>query len=404
MTEADLAPEVPPLPMGRSCPVAPPDGYASLRAERPITPVRLPTGRITWLVTSHEYARQLLADPRLAKNRTAPGFPAIGAGAEKAAQQIRGFLASMDPPEHAVNRRLVMADFTVRRVQAMRPQIERIVQECLRNLLETERPADLVAELALPVPSLVICELLGVPYESREVFQQRTATALSLGSTPEQSAGALREVRALLADLVSAKQAAPDQDLLSRLIIRYQQAGLYDHEHLTGLATQLLIGGHETTANMISLGVLSLLTDPLQRAQLAADPDLMPSAVEELLRFYSIADYVTGRVALQQVDIGGIRIAAGEGVFIPIAAANHDPQIFPDPTQLNLQRDTRSHLAFGYGAHQCPGQGLARLELQIVFSALLSQVPTLALAAPVDDLLFKHDATIYGLYRLPVTW
>jgi cytochrome P450 len=409
MTEVETAPvaaddDLPSFPMPRACPMAPPAQYAQLRAGAPVTRVRLPTGRVTWLVTAHALARQLLADPRLSVHRAEPGFPALTPGQNALAVQTKGWLTWMDAPEHTVHRRLVVSEFTVRRVERMRERVQQIVDGCVQQLLAGPCPGDVVESVSLPVPSLVICELLGVPYAERDRFQARTAMALRLDSTPEQRVGALREVREFLAELVVVRESEPADDLLSRLVVRYREAGLYDREQVAGLATQLLIGGHETTANMISLGVLSLLTDEQARQRLVADPAAVPGAVEELLRFYSIADFVTGRVAREPIEVAGVRIGPGEGVLMPIAAANHDPAAFADPERLDVGRDTRGHLAFGYGAHQCLGQSLARLELQIAYTTILQRIPTLALAADPDQLPFKHDATIYGLHHLPVTW
>ncbi|MET9264258.1 cytochrome P450 [Amycolatopsis sp. NPDC004079] len=403
MTEAAET-AIPAFPMPRGCPFAPPAGYHELRAERPVSRVVLPTGRTCWLVTSYEHARPLLADPRVSSRRADPGYPALAPGAAALSEHTKGWLTWMDPPEHTAHRRMVLREFTVRRVQAMRPRIQRIVDERLDAMLAAGGPADLVAELSLPVPSLVICELLGVPYADWNTFQRNTAVAARFDSTMEERIAALGEVRAYLDRLVADKETDPAEDLLSRLIVGYQEAGDYDHDHLTSLATQLLIGGHETTANMISLGVLALLEHPEQLAALTADAGLMPAAVEELLRYFSIADVVTGRVALADIEIGDVVIGAGDGLYLPLAAANHDGAAYRNPHELDIHRDSRGHLAFGHGIHQCVGQQLARLELAVTYRSLFERIPGLRTTVPATELRYRDNATIFGVAEVPVTW
>jgi cytochrome P450 len=399
----DSAREAPTYPMPRTCPFGPPPQYAELRAEQPLSRVTLQDGSTAWLATSHEYVRALLGNPATSSNRAHPGFPATVANVQAFAQ--KGFLLSMDQPEHSLHRRMVASEFTVHRMRSLRPRIQEIVDDCVTGILaEGNRQIDLVQALSLPVPSLVICELLGVPYETRGTFQGHTDVLLDRASTPAERGACFVALREFLGDLVSSKAADPSgDDLLSRLAVKYHDARIFDHELMTGFAMLLLLAGHETTANMISLGVAALLKDPEVHATLAADPALTPNAVEELLRYFSIVDYPTARVALDDIDLGAAKVNAGEGFIASAAAANHDGRVFPQPEVLDVRRNTRGHVAFGYGVHQCLGQNLARLELEIVYNTLIARMPGIRLVKPADELPFK-DATVYGVHSLEVTW
>ena len=397
--------ELPTFPKARSCPFDPPTEYSRLREDQPVARVLLPTGKPAWLVTRHAYARQLLADSRVSVDRSAPGYPALVPGIAGFGRQIKGFLTWMDPPEHTTHRRMLLNEFTVRRIQAIRPQIQRIVDGALDEMLSGQKPVDLVEALARPVPTQVICELLGVPYADRDLFHKRASVLDNREATPEQKIAALREMYAYLGELVVEKDQAPADDLLSRLVAKYREAGIYDHEVLTGIAVLVLTGGHETTANMIALGVVALLEKPEQRAALMADPaGAAPGAVEELLRYFSIAEYSTSRVATADIEIDGVLIRAGEGIIALNSAADRDKRVFADPDALDIARDTGQHMAFGYGIHQCLGQNLARLELQIVYTTLFERVPSLRLAIPFDEVPFKESANFYGIHEVPVTW
>ncbi|GAA3164695.1 cytochrome P450 [Nonomuraea roseoviolacea] len=398
---------VPQLPVERGCPFATPAGHDRLREQAPISRVRLMDGAEGWLVSGHEEARAVLADRRFSSDRRKDGFPFVLADPQTQ-RQLRAqppLMVGMDGAEHAAARRPVVGEFTVKRLAALRPRIQDIVDHFVDDLLAADRrPVDLVRALSLPVPSLVICELLGVPYTDHDFFQSRTAVAVSRTSSSQERLGALAELRAFMDELVTRKESEPGDDLLSRQIARQRQDGALDHAGLVSLAFLLLTAGHETTANMISLGVVALLTHPQQLDLITTDPGKTPLAVEELLRFFSIADLVTSRVATEDVRIGEAVIRAGEGVVVSGLSADRDPAAFADPARLDVERGARHHLAFGFGPHQCLGQNLARLELQIVFDTLFRRVPTLRLAAPVEELPFKSDAVIYGLHELPVTW
>ncbi len=289
-------------------------------------------------------------------------------------------------------------------MQDLRPRIQEIVDERIDAILDAGPPADLVPALSLPVPSEVICELLGVPYERHEFFQSRSMMLLSHRVPAEQRFDALRELFGFLDELVSAEEAKPGDNLLGRQVTRHGPGRDADHRDLVSLAFLLLVAGHETTANMISLGVLAVLRDPATLMTAVTDPDRTPGAVEELLRYFSIADTGTGRIALADTEIGGTVVRTGEGVIVSLLAANHDPAAFPDPGTLDPARRIRQHVAFGSGPHQCLGQSLARAELEIVYRTLIQRIPALRLAVPLDELPVKDDAFVYGLHELPVIW
>jgi cytochrome P450 len=396
--------QLPEYPMTRAekCPFDPPPELAAKQQEGPLTRVRLWDGSTPWLVTRYADQRALLADPRISADYERPGYPSpapIQPGGPKV-----GFIL-MDDPEHARLRRMVTAPFAIKRVAAMRPAVQRIVEDLIDAMLAGPNPVDLVEAFALPVPSLVICDLLGVPYTDHDFFQANSKTVIRRTAKPEERLAASQRLFEYLNDLMGRKLANPADDLLSGLTERVR-GGELTRAEAAQIGVLLLIAGHETTANMIALGTLALLEHPDQLAILrdTDDPKLVASAVEELLRYLHITHNGRRRVALEDIEIGGQVIRAGEGVIMPNDIANRDPEAFPDPDRLDIQRDARHHVAFGFGVHQCLGQPLARMELQVVYSTLYRRVPTLRLAAELDQIPFKHDGSVYGVYELPVAW
>ncbi|GAB3444101.1 cytochrome P450 [Streptomonospora sediminis] len=389
------APDTAALPIPRGCPYAPADEHLRLQREEPVSQAALPSGATAWVLTRHEDIRAMLTDARFSSDRLHPGFPRF----IPAQMGRRLSLISMDPPEHGPARRAVVGEFTVKRMAALRPRIQEIVDEHIDAMLAGPQPADLVQALSLPVPSLVICEMLGVPYADHEFFQSRSAKMLKRSTPPEDRSQAVQELLGYLGELIAQKEQAPADDLLSRRLAKSD-----DREELVMLAFLLLIAGHETTANMISLGTMSFLDHPEDLRAIREDPSKTPAAVEELLRYFTIAEVATSRVALADVEIGGKLIRAGEGVVGLSNTANRDPEAFDQPEKLDIERGARNHLAFGFGAHQCLGQNLARMELEVVFDTLFRRIPDLRSAVPLDSLPFKDDANVYGIYEFPVTW
>ncbi|MFC6016834.1 cytochrome P450 [Plantactinospora solaniradicis] len=387
----------PVLPLTRSCPYAPPPEHVQLQRE-PVARVTLPDGSQVWALSRLDDIRTMLTDPRFSSDRQRKGFP-LQPPEARPSPPPRQPMIGLDPPEHGEARRAVVGEFTIRRMNALRPRIQQIVDERIDAMLAGPRPADLVPALALPVPSLVICELLGVPYTDHDFFQSRSANLLDRAIPPAERYAAANAIREYMAALIAEKEKEPADDLLGR-----QLAKGADRDDLAGLGFLLLLAGHETTGNMISLGVMTLLERPQALAALRADPATTPEVVEELLRYFTIAEFVTSRVAREDVEIGGVLIRAGEGVITLGNVANRDPAAFVDGDTFDIGRGARHHIAFGFGPHQCLGQNLARIELQIVFDTLFARIPGLRLATTTDELSFKNDSTVYGLHSLPVTW
>jgi cytochrome P450 len=387
------------LPITRSCPYSPPEEHRRLREEAPISRVTLPSGMTVWAMTRLQDIRAMLTDPRFSSDRLHPNFPMLLPGQRSIPAGFKPSLVGMDPPEHGPARRAVVGEFTVKRLAALRPRVQEIVDEHLDAMLAGPRPVDLVKALSLPVPSLVICELLGVPYADHDFFQVRSSRLLSRTISKEDRTRAFTELLGYLHDLIAAKEKEPADDLLSR-----QLAKADDPAEVRSLAFLLLVAGHETTANMISLGTMALLERPEDVRTLRDDPAKTAVAVDELLRYFTIAEFVTSRVAIADVEIGGVTIRAGEAVVTLGNIANRDPEAFDRPDELDIERGARNHLAFGYGAHQCLGQNLARMELEVVFDTLFRKIPDLRPAVPLDTLPYKNDANIYGIHEFPVTW
>ncbi|MFE0027293.1 cytochrome P450 [Amycolatopsis sp. NPDC059021] len=393
------------LPMERDAgPFDPPSALTALREARPVSPLIFPDGHAGWLVTGYDEVRQLLADTRFSSRQDigiihlpyeTPGMPVQ----TEPSPQTPGMFVAMDPPDHTRLRRKLTGAFTVRRMKQLEEQIAEITERQLDEMARLAPPVDLVKEFALPVPSLVICALLGVPYTDRDTFQVNTSKFLEKDVTLEDKMAAYEAMTSYLAELVTRKRAEPGDDILSDLA---RDADL-SIEELVGVAFLLLFAGHETTANMLGLGTFALLEHPEQLAELRADPDLMPDAVEELLRYLSIAD-IFYRYAAEDIELGGETIREGSTVVVALLAANRDPRRFDDPGTLDFHRNARGHLSFGHGVHQCLGQQLARIEMRAGFTGLLRRFPSLKLAVPAGDVKLKTDMNIYGVHELPVTW
>jgi len=399
---------IPEYPMDRraGCPFAPPPDVMALAEQRPLSRVRIWDGSTPWLITGYEECRELFSDSRVSVDDRTPGFPHWNAGMLSTVHKRPRSVFTADGEEHTRFRRMLSKPFTFKRVEGLRPAIQQITDEHIDAILAGPQPADIVGALALPVPSLVISQLLGVPYEDAELFQHQANVGLARYATGEDTAKGAMNLYKYIAKLVEAKVEDPAEDAVSDLAERVK-AGELSVKEAAQLSTGLLIAGHETTANMIGLGVLALLENPDQAAVLrdAEEPKIVANAVEELLRYLSIIQNGQRRVALEDIHISGETIGAGEGIIIDLAPANWDPDAFTEPDRLYLHRSGADrNVAFGYGRHQCVGQQLARAELQIVFRTLLRRVPTLALAVPVADIPFKHDRLAYGVYELPVIW
>ncbi|MFC9057177.1 cytochrome P450 [Streptomyces sp. NPDC057074] len=403
--EASAEPSEYPMPRAAGCPFAPAPALRAAQTHRPLSRVRIWDGTSPWLVTRHDHVRTLLGDPRVSADPSSAGYPHTNEAGRSTFRERQSFI-TMDDPEHARLRRMVTAPFAIKKVEALRPAVQKIVDELIDDMLAGPKPVDLVEAFALPVTSLVICELLGVPYGDHDLFQRNTKAIVRRTSTPDEVRSAFATLTGYLSELVSAKAARPQDDLLSTLATERVGTGQMTPQEAARMGVLLLIAGHETTANMIALGTLALLQHPEQLALLREtdDPKIVAGAVEELLRYLSIVHTGRRRAALEDIEIGGEVIRAGDGLILAGEVANWDPEVFPGPDRLDLTRDARRHVAFGFGVHQCLGQPLARVELQAVYGTLYSRIPTLALATGIDQLEFKHDGFVYGVYELPLTW
>jgi len=393
------------LPTERDAgPFTPASGITRLRETRPVSQMVFPDGHEGWIVTGYEAVRQVMADTRFSSRQdigvlhepyVIPGMPVV----TEPSPQTPGMFIAMDPPDHTRLRRRLTGTFTVRRMKELEEHIVEIVERQLDELTGLEPPVDLVKHFALPVPSLVICEMLGVPYADREEFQANSARFLVRDLPLDEKMAVFGAMGAYLAGLVTRKRAEPGEDILSDLA-RQDDLTI---EELVGIAFLLLLAGHETTANMLALGTFALLEHPDQLAGLRADLSLIPDAVEELMRYLTVVD-VLYRYASEDLELGGELIAKGSTVVVLLLAANHDPERFDNADTLDVHRKARGHMSFGHGIHQCLGQQLARIEMRAGFEGLLRRFPDLALAVPAREVKLRTDMRIYGVHELPVTW
>jgi cytochrome P450 len=388
------------LPTGHTPgrPFDPPAELTRISAEAPLTPLVFPDGHDGWLATGYTTVRRVLADPRFSNRSELMHSPLPGYEGVTPPPARPGDFLKMDPPEHTRYRKLLAGKFTVRRMTQLTERIGRVATEHLDAMQRHGGPIDLVPAFAQPIPAMVICELLGVPYADREGFQADAAKLLGVNTTPEGKYVAFGALTAYVRELVTAKRAEPTDDVLSELTA----SDLTDDE-LAVMGGLLLAAGLDTTANMIALGTFALLQHPGQWAALCADPDLVDAAVEELMRYLTIVPRLA-RVALEDVELDGHLVTSGSTVVLASAAANRDPAKFVDPDTLDLRRNPVGHVGFGHGPHLCIGQQLARVEMRVAFTALAARFPGLRLAVPAGDVPLREESDIYGVTTLPVSW
>ncbi|OAN39283.1 cytochrome P450 [Mycolicibacterium iranicum] len=402
MTQA--APELPPLHMRRDA-FDPIPQLREIRENEGVRTVTNAFGMQVYLVTRYDDIKTVLSDYTRFSNERPPGFAVPGAPPlddEAQARARAGNLLGLDPPEHQRLRRMLTPEFTHRRMTRLQPRIVEIVDAQLDALEAAGPNADLVEHFALPIPSLVICELLGVPYADRDGFQKRSARQLDLSIPIPERFELQRQGRAYMAGLVERARTEPGDDILG-MLIRDHGADLSDDE-LIGIAGLLLLAGHETTSNMLALGTLALLRHPDQLATVRDEPAAVGPAVEELLRWLSIVQTAIPRITTTDVEIAGVTIPAGHLVFASLPCGNRDGEFVEAPDTLDIARGAPGHLAFGHGVHHCLGAPLARMEMQIAFPALLRRFPALAPAEDFADVQFRSFHFIYGLKSLEVRW
>jgi cytochrome P450 len=388
-----------PVPRDAGCPLRPPAEFVDWRGE-PGLRRAMWHGQPTWMVSRYQDIKAALVDPRLSAKTLPEAIMPTDAD-----NKIPVVFARTDDPEHHRLRRMLTTNFTFRRCEAMRPQIQRLVDHFLDEMIGNGPPADLVRDFALPVPSLVIALLLGVPPEDLGPFQHNTSVGLDVRSTDEERGAAFGAMYAYIEELVYRKEREPGDDLISRLLTEYVATGQLNHATAAMTAVIMMQAGHETTANMISLGTVALLQHPdvYERLGQTDDPAVTANIVEEMMRYLTIVHSQVDRVATEDLTLGGQLIRAGDWVLMNLPAGNWDAEFVDNPEAFDVDRNTRGHLGFGYGVHQCIGANLARVEMQVAFTTLARRLPGLKLAVSPDELRFK-EADIYGMKELPVSW
>jgi cytochrome P450 len=376
--------------------------YFWLQEHEPLSRVKLPYGDEGWLLTRYDDVRAVLADPRFSRAeavvRDVPRLLPERAGA---------ILTDLDPPEHTRLRGLVAKAFTVRRIEQLRARAEQIAADLLDEMVKAGPPADLVQRFAVPLPGLMICELIGVPFADRDEFREWVAAFISTTAlTAEQRGAQLGKLAAYLTGLAAGRREAPSDDLLGALVVASDEGDRLTEDELIQLTLLLLAAGYESTASQIVNFVYALLTNPDQLALLRARRDLMPNAVEELMRWAPLPA-TAGLVpwyALEDVQLSGGTVAAGDPVLLAKHVANRDPRVYEDPNRLDLTRNPQGQLGFGHGAHHCLGAPLARMDIQVALAALLDRLPGLHLATPENRLEWKTGLAVRGPVTLPVGW
>ena len=394
--------EAPFFPAPRSCPFSAPPQYTEFREAGGLHKVTIWDGSQHWLATRHEDIRAALASPDFTADVRNPGFPLVHSNQR---DHEGGLFLRLDDPEHARIRQMLTREFSVKRTRAMSDQLLEVTDELIDAMLAKGGPVDFIKDFALPLPSRAICLILGVPYEDHELFQGHADAGTDLTMSHEERAKTHAEAFAYYSELVERKRREPADDMVSRLLADHTGPDGITPEQLPVMVNILVGAGHETTANMLGLGTAALLLNPDQRELLRTRPELAPSAAEEMLRYWGIVSTDPRRVALADTEIGGQLVRAGEAVIVSLVAGNRDPRAFgPSADTVDITRNARQHVTFGFGSHQCLGQNLARVEMAVAWPRLFERIPSLRLAVAEDELAFKKNSIVYGLSSLPVTW
>jgi cytochrome P450 len=394
-----------PPPRDLRCPFDPPPELLRRQREAPVSKMRIWDGSQAWVVTRYQDGRAVLGDERFSADPKNPGFPEKNVAYANTLGKDRNIRA-IDNPEHDIMKRMMVRDFTVKRVDEIRPYIQKLVDQLIDEMLEHGPPMDVNPGLAVTLPTMVICELLGVPYEEREFFGGRAKAALA-APTAEEALAAGEELNEFIDKIIDLKLKQPANDMISRLVHEQMVPGNLARTELISLSRLMLVAGHDTTAGMISLSILALLQHPeaLEEVRASTDPAFIRNAVDELFRYLGTTHAGRRRVALAEVQVGGQVIRPNEGVIVLNNLMDRDESIFPNAAKLDLHRpNTRANVAFGFGIHQCPGQLLARAELQIVHATLWKRIPTLRLAVPLEQLHFFEGGSNYEVSELPLAW
>ncbi|MGK5546063.1 cytochrome P450 family protein [Streptomyces sp. URMC 127] len=384
--------------------------YARMREAGPIHRVRFPSGVTAWLVTGHEAAQKTLADPRLGKNHDRGNDrwrERASIMPEPQHSQLQVHLLHQDPPKHTAMRRLVTDAFAPRRVEGMRARFQEMADALVDAMPADADSADLVQCFAARFPFQVLTEVIGLPPHLAARFRREWGKVVAPVGPADPGRPAyealLRELQGYIAEVVADRRAAPGDGLLSRLV-EARDGGELTQEELDSMIFQLLVAGQEPVTNQITTAMVNLLRHPAALARLRAEPELMPAAVEELMRLDSAFELTTWRFLAEDADLHGTRVPAGDSVIVSLCAANRDPERFPDPDTLDLDRAQGPHLAFGHGIHFCPGAALARIELQVALGTLLDRLPGLRLAVPDEELSWIPAVLGRGTAELPVAF
>lgn len=391
---------LPTLTPSRIDPLVPPEIFLRLQATEGVSRVVMPSGDEAWLVTRYDLVREVLADPNFSADFFHLALLVQNADVES---RIPGMFNRMDAPDHTRYRKALQRAFTARSIAALRGSIEQIVSSTVDNCAAAGPNVDFVETFALPIPSLVICELLGVPYADRARFHHWSQVMLDLTAPADAIAEAKEGMPAYIADLAAQYRRHGGTGLIAELVGAHGDE--FTDIELGGLGFELLLAGHETTANMLSLSTLIGLVNPAARALFTdtSDEAALDLAVRELLRYLSITHMSPLRRALRDTQIADVQVRSGDYVVCHIPAANRDPRIWDNADELVLDRSAQPHLAFGFGAHLCLGQALARLEMQVALPAFFRRFPNVRLAADLNQLSFRSEMFVYGMHALPVT-
>ncbi|RDL29890.1 Uncharacterized protein BP5553_10517 [Venustampulla echinocandica] len=397
----------PKFPFSRPAGAEPPSEYAYLRANDPVSKVELWDGSHPWLVVKHKDICSVLTDERLSKQRQRPGFPELNAGGKEAAKNKPTFV-DMDPPEHMQQRSMVEPLFTKDQINKLRPSIQKTVDSLLADMIKEggQKPVDIVEKFALPVASYTIYGILGVPFEDLAYLTQHAAIRSNGSATATQASNSNSELLSYIGDLVEKRLVAPKDDLISKLVVEQLKPGHIQKADAVQIAFLMLVAGNATMVNMINLGIVTLFQNPAQLKEVKADPSLVPAFVEELCRYHTASAMATRRVTKVDITLGGKTIKAGEGIIAATQSGNRDEDVFPDPDTFNIHRKRGSEqaLGYGYGAHQCVAEWLARAELEIVFQTIFKTLPNLKIAIPLEEVKYSPPNMDVGIVELPITF
>lgn len=408
----DVATEEPGAAEPRGCPhlhgaefdANPYPAYDWLRRNSPVHRIDMPGGAWAWLITRYDDALEALAHPKLHKSphkanvvwqRSGMGLPFDHRPA------LASNMLNADPPDHARQRQAVSALFSAQRMERLRERCRRITEQLIGEFAHTGK-ADLIADLAYPLPVTIICDLLGMPQEDRANYHQWAAVIESSEvAAIDEVWGVTDSLERYVLELLGKKRENPAEDLVSALI-DLQDKKVLSPDEVSSMVFLLMIAGHETTVALIGNGLLTLMRNPKYAELARTDSSTLSAIVEEILRFAGPVRNATWRFAIEPITIGGQLVQPGEPVLVSLLSANHDPEVFNSPHEFDPYRQPQHHLAFGHGPHVCVGQAMSRVLGEVAIGTVLRYLPDLRLAVPVDQLAWWPSAIMRGVFALPV--